>query len=442
MEKSLVLLLGSIFLASVSLAGCNGSPQQAEGVSKEASSAAPSTKEPEVPPEPVTLVFYVARGDLPDEEFEAYFVKPVKKKYPHITLKLVRAGTGTQLQDMVAAGEQMDIIYNSQGGWSALLDTKLPADITELMKTEKVETSRFDPVAMGWLQGQGTPGQLLGLPFTLNGSALFYNKDIFDKFGVGYPTDHMTWDEVINLGKRVARTDGSVKYRPLLTPGLDKFASQLTPSYTDPKTDAPLLDSEKWKKAGTYLQNIYSLPNNDEIVPVTQYFKDQIVAMYAGVSVYYVDQMKQMNKAGTTFNWGMVTYPDFPERTGKAMPLDAQSLILSSTSKYKKQAFAVMAVATSEEVQREMNREGRIPGLNKPEWRSEYSSNLPFLKGKNLESIFKLEASVADRGKYYDDVVKFVDQAQRKIIGGTDVNTVLREANDAAAQAIRAKKKQ
>lgn len=32
--------------------------------------------------------------------------------------------------------------------------------------------------------------------------ALFYNKDLFDRYGVPYPTNAMTWDDVLALAKR------------------------------------------------------------------------------------------------------------------------------------------------------------------------------------------------------------------------------------------------
>ncbi|CAG7648436.1 hypothetical protein PAESOLCIP111_05600 [Paenibacillus solanacearum] len=42
---------------------------------------------------PITLQLY-AYNALTDEEFAAFFSDPVKKKYPHITMELVKSGQG------------------------------------------------------------------------------------------------------------------------------------------------------------------------------------------------------------------------------------------------------------------------------------------------------------------------------------------------------------
>ncbi|MCR8657329.1 ABC transporter substrate-binding protein [Paenibacillus endoradicis] len=42
-------------------------------------------------------------------------------------------------------------------------------------------------------------GNLYAIPTNFYTQALFYNKDLFDEFNVPYPTDQMTWPEVINL---------------------------------------------------------------------------------------------------------------------------------------------------------------------------------------------------------------------------------------------------
>lgn len=45
-----------------------------------------------------------------------------------------------------------------------------------------------------------------------NTEAVFYNKDLFDKFGIDYPTDNMTWDEMYELSKNMTRSDGDIQY--------------------------------------------------------------------------------------------------------------------------------------------------------------------------------------------------------------------------------------
>ena len=49
-------------------------------------------------------------------------------------------------------------------------------------------------------------GKLYELPFRSDFWVIFYNKDIFDRAGVEYPTNDMTFEEYDALARRVTDT--------------------------------------------------------------------------------------------------------------------------------------------------------------------------------------------------------------------------------------------
>jgi hypothetical protein len=49
----------------------------------------PKALDPSAGTEPVELTIYKTGLNLTETEFQHFFVEPVKKKYPHITLKLI-----------------------------------------------------------------------------------------------------------------------------------------------------------------------------------------------------------------------------------------------------------------------------------------------------------------------------------------------------------------
>ena len=53
--------------------------------------------------------------------------------------------------------------------------------------------------------------QIFGLPFRNDLWLLFYNKDLFDKAGVAYPTDDMTWDDWAQMCKEMTSGSGTEK---------------------------------------------------------------------------------------------------------------------------------------------------------------------------------------------------------------------------------------
>lgn len=48
-------------------------------------------------------------------------------------------------------------------------------------------------------------GRTYGVPANLDTLALLYNKDVFDKEGVPYPSSRPTWDEIVTLAKRLTK---------------------------------------------------------------------------------------------------------------------------------------------------------------------------------------------------------------------------------------------
>ncbi|GAA3402129.1 ABC transporter substrate-binding protein [Paenibacillus hodogayensis] len=84
-------------------------------------------------------------------------------------------------------------------------------DITDLVKQHNVDLNRIEPVLLDEVK-RTSGGKLYMLPVQNNIQVLFYNKDIFDRFGVGYPRDGMTWDEMLDLSKKLTRKDSGKLY--------------------------------------------------------------------------------------------------------------------------------------------------------------------------------------------------------------------------------------
>src|SRR5690606_32032237 len=63
------------------------------------------------------------------------------------------------------------------------------------------------------IQRSMADGGIYGLPLTTGAMVFLYNKDVFDRFGVDYPTDDMSWDDVYDLAKRLTVVDDGVQYK-------------------------------------------------------------------------------------------------------------------------------------------------------------------------------------------------------------------------------------
>ncbi|MDR3247815.1 MAG: extracellular solute-binding protein, partial [Treponema sp.] len=74
------------------------------------------------------------------------------------------------------------------------------ADLTAYIRRDNIDLKTFNGLAERFSIG----GKTVALPANSNWYVLYYNKDIFDKAGIPYPSNDMTWEEYEALAKRLS----------------------------------------------------------------------------------------------------------------------------------------------------------------------------------------------------------------------------------------------
>ncbi|MDF2726221.1 MAG: transporter substrate-binding protein, partial [Paenibacillus sp.] len=196
--------LFSFFAASMLLAaGCSSGGSSTGGDGNK--QTAPEKTAPEQAPEklePVTITMFNNAGSI-KQQMDDFVKAPVEKKYPHITLNILYSTTGATLKDLVAANQAPDMVYG-------LLDDsqyKLMMDLAPLIAKNKFDVNAIKPRLWEYANYFTGSAKIQNIPFLTSQHVMYYNKSIFDKFGVGYPKDGMTWDETYELAKKVTRTE-------------------------------------------------------------------------------------------------------------------------------------------------------------------------------------------------------------------------------------------
>lgn len=394
----------------------------------------------EVSTEPVTLKLMVAHGFFAQEDFDAYFAQPVKKKYPNITLEMVSG----KLQEMITSGDVPDILIAGLPGIPALQELQIIEDLNPYIKKFGLDLSKYEPVPIESIKKFGAKGEMVALPFRMNIPALFYNKDIFDRFGIAYPKEGMTWEETIDLARKLTRDDGGVQYLGLYVGGVDRFAMGLTLPYVNKQTNEAVLTTDSWARVLSMHKSMYDIPGYVKDGKLssnshTVFVKDQKVAMtgYWGTDV--IGEIDKLVKSGQELHWDMVTLPTFEKGKGYAWQAETHNMIVTTTSKHKEQAFQVLSYVAGEEVQKLINKSGRIPVLKKTEeLKKDFGADLEFLKGKNTNAFFTLQPGVHEHTKFDTKGRSLIVEAGNDmILKGIDVNTALRNAQEKLNQYIR-----
>ncbi|MDF2721942.1 MAG: transporter substrate-binding protein, partial [Paenibacillus sp.] len=364
--------LGGISLTVVSLAAllgaCSGNTDSAGDASK---ASEPAKKE--AAPQPVTIKYATS---MTVEEFNQYVAEPVRKRYPHITVERIDYlynTPGKSIQDLVTTKNIPDIFVAYPTHLLPYVDLGLAYDMTELIKQNQFDLNRipsefYETIKLGVLKDY-----LIGLPINNNAFGLFYNKSLFDQFGVPYPKDGMTWQDVRNTAVKLTRNVNGVQYIGIHPDSISRGARQLSLPYIDLKSDKAAFQTQSWKDLFELWQSLFQVPGG-AVIPkgtnMAKSFTEGTTAMIGG----YALLMNDMNNA-KSLQWDVVTYPTNPQNPGVGSVVDSLVACITSPSKYKTEAFQVLSVILSNDVQNDMSRNAMMSVLSDRAVQDQFGKN-------------------------------------------------------------------
>ncbi|MBD2866086.1 ABC transporter substrate-binding protein [Paenibacillus oceani] len=415
-------------LFAVALGGCGKQDSETEG------------QKTEIDTTPVVLRVLVQQP-MSDEDAKALWIEPLAKQYPHITLELIR---GKSVESLIAANETPDLIYTFNGNLPGYNLNDLLMDMTPLIEKHGIDLSRFEAPVMDSIRVTSKEGSITALPFTQQFNALYYNKSLFDRFGVDYPRDGMYWDETVELAKKLSRSDSGVQYHGLDIDDVVRVSRPFGVLTVDPVSEKASLDQDNWRKAFDLAREVYTIPNNFRPKNVGSrplFLKEQTLAMMGTVNMLAIGLEEAMKNG---LDWDLVQYPSYRELPNVATIVDAHIFAVTKTSKHKDQAIQALKVFTSDEVQMlSARKSGRLTVLRNAEVKQALGKDMPFLEGKNLEAAFKSKAIAAPAFSRFEGigVGLTINSGMYDYIAGKDINTVIRETEEKINQQIASQKK-
>lgn len=398
------------------LSGCGGSE------------APPAAGEQSEAPKPVTLQFFTHGNSIVLAET---IEQLVKQKFPHITLVTTKDAKGSTIFDVLNSGQTPDLISYSLGSVQDLRALRLLGDLTPLIQKHGFDLGRLVPGAEEAARALSGNGEFSLMPFELNNNAIYYNKSIFDKFGAAYPTDGLTWEQLLEVARKVTRADGGVQYKGFQYSGLNiVYKDQLGLGFVDPATNRAKVNTDGWKRWLDVMTGFYKMDGNAQAGDEkANFLKSQTVAMRTGPN--YLTDLPPAIETGLAVDF--VSLPKFSEMSSASSQMNAPFYVIPPNSPNRDAAFQVIAYLMSEEVQTVMARQGRIPILNLENVRKEYAKDLKGLEGTNLEAFFRDAIAKPVPATPYDGQAKsiFTSAALVPVYQGKmDANTALRAAEE------------
>lgn len=394
--------------------------------------------QPEEKLEPIELfMYYPYPADWPEDVFRETYAEPIQEQFPHITIKYLPGGS---IPEMLTIKQPIDILWASTGATPNFLNAnELEFDISELINKYDYDLSRFDPHILEAGQ-KFANGGLYGLPIYVPPSTMYYNKALFDQFGVEYPTDDMTWDEVYDINQRLTRTEDGVSYVGIaLSYGHMALLNQWSIPIVNEETMRSTFDTdERWKPwMETFVRFYDNYDNNpsrmSEPHERRRFFQDRTAAMFFALTALEPEENM------IDLDWDVASFPSFADRPGVGPQPYPNYFQITSMSEHKDAAFQVIAFLASDEYQMRWSRAGRmLTTLKDPAFREAFGADNPFYQGKNVKAFWpKSYAPVGPQTIYNNQGNGYFTPAMRSVIlGEKDINTALREAAETYNQFI------
>lgn len=163
--------------------------------------------------EAVTIRLDQFSGSGASEEALKKMIVKFNEQYPNVKVELQSFGYDdyfTQLQSKIVGGSAADVFELNFENFVAYASEDVLLDIGDLIG----DTSGFNQTALEAFQYDG---KQFGIPNSFSNVVLIYNKDLFDKAGVSYPTDDWTWMDMLEAAKKIRALSADTYglYRPL-----------------------------------------------------------------------------------------------------------------------------------------------------------------------------------------------------------------------------------
>ncbi|WDI02602.1 sugar ABC transporter substrate-binding protein [Paenibacillus urinalis] len=432
-----MLLVFSVFAAACSGGGTNGG---SEGAGTDPDNNGGTSQE-EVA---ITLGYYSdGKSDAKMKEL----IEKFTAKFPHIKVDTQSAPYGQfyqKLDTQIAAGKAPDVWLSDGALVMKYAERGTLKDVTEWIDRDLNKDDYY-----GLEFNKDADGRYWGIPQGIQIGVLYYNKDLFDKAGVEYPTEEWSWEDLKTTATQLT-VDGSGKAAAeegfdtntvsqfgltffSITEGWFTVLKSYGGGILDETGTQSIVDSDGNKEAMNWIvdgmqKGIFTDPVDlKSFQSAMAVFPSGSAAMRIGIYA----RVQAANEAG--LNYDVTVLPTGPD--GKRFaPVIANSWVISAKADEAKAAAAwewMKFWATEDEVQKEWAALGEAVPVKKSVANSDVfltAGEKPENRQAFLDS-FEFAGTLDTNAVWEEWVSKFNENAERAFLGDATVDESLTKAN-------------
>ncbi len=136
------------------------------------------------------------------KEFNQQYTGQIELKYQPIAGNYV-----LKLTSELAAGNAPDIFYLDSSYAQQFIRSGAIYPLDYFIQKDNFPISDF---STSLLKPFEYNGRIYGIPKDFSTLALFYNKDLFNKYGVSYPTNNWTWFDMLDAAEKITHPASSI----------------------------------------------------------------------------------------------------------------------------------------------------------------------------------------------------------------------------------------
>ncbi len=157
----------------------------------------------------LVVMHWAGGGGQQEDQIVEDSLRAFEEQNPGIVVKRINPGDSgqyfTKLQTMMAADDPPDVFYMDFSRMPAFVGAGQLEPLDQVVPVEDfflptVDAFRWD----GTRQGRGP---LYGVPKDFTTLGFYYNKSLFDRAGLAYPSDDWTWSEFIEAARAIGSLD-------------------------------------------------------------------------------------------------------------------------------------------------------------------------------------------------------------------------------------------
>lgn len=389
-KKLISLLLVSAMLLTMFVGCSKQTDSTTDSTVKETEAAKDVVKEDvKVSAEPVNITYYNFSAGADNAEVLNGMIADFEADNPDIKVTNEAVGYGeyfTQLATKIAADDAPDCFELNMENFLAYSLRGAVKELNPLFEKTGVDQTVYSE---GVLSACSLEDKLFAVPLSFSTVLLIYNKDLFDKAGVAYPTSDWTWKEELAAAEKIRALDED-------TFGINQDI-QFWEFYKTVQKNSGNLMSEDGKtftinspeniEALTYMRdriwksNVQATEEQRADRGAQDLFVEGKMGMFYGGVWAFTDLVTR----GGNINWDVEVEPG---NTAKATHFFANVGCVSTTTDKDEAAFRFLNYIASnpKAVTRRVNAQWELPTIKDPELLKAYLEITP---PTNKEAVFE-----------------------------------------------------